>query len=206
MTQAPLRRLPRPRRVEQCSHCGEACGTNYPACPVCYEAAEKYWLADWRALLAQEAVLPGTSDETVLAQVVLAEVEQHAWSIVDVAMTLVQCSGCEQELGGGPIDCSACATAWGNVLWVEGVAFRQGVSTENEHALHVGRMVLRHPHRHSAAAVQGWRMSYPRLLTGWLPSTEEAQRMMAWIKAGRMAEAEAALRSIDRAIARAAQE
>ncbi len=40
----------------------------------------------------------------------------------------------------------------------------------------------------------------PRLLTGWLPSTGEAQRIMALIKAGRLAEVNTLVRQLDQTI------
>lgn len=77
-------------------------------------------------------------------------------------------------------------------------------ATANEHALHVGRWVLRYPHRHSANAVSAWRLTMPRILTGWLPTTGEAQAAMAQIKAGRIQEAEQGIQSLDQAIRRQA--
>jgi hypothetical protein len=199
---AGLRRLPRPQRVERCAECGAACGGSYATCAACFEAVERHWQADWDARLATENISPGTDEEVLLAECVLVEIEQHPWPVLDFAMTLVVCGECSQELGGGPSDCEACAAAWGNVLWAETLAGQQGLVTANEHALHVGRMVLRHPHRQSQAAVQAWRLSVPRLLTGWNPTTQAAQRMMARIKAGRLDEVEAELRVLDAEIAR----
>lgn len=77
-------------------------------------------------------------------------------------------------------------------------------ATANEHALHVGRWVLRYPHRHSANAVSAWRLTMPRILTGWLPTTGEAQAAMAQIKAGRIQEVEQGIQSLDQAIRRQA--
>ena len=75
-------------------------------------------------------------------------------------------------------------------------------ATGNEHALHIGRWVLRYPQRHSPDAVAAWRLSMPRLLTGWLASTADAQRVMALIKAGRLAEVTELVRQLDLAINR----
>ncbi len=199
-SQAPPRRLPRPARVHSCIQCGVAVGTNYPSCPACYTAIESLWLADWHAFLAQEQLSPNSVEENFAAQVVLKEVERHAWTVLDIAMTLVTCHSCGYELGGGPSDCTECASAWGNTLGSEFAAGQQGLVTSNEHAMHVGRMILRHPHRQSQNIITAWRLSMPRLLTGWLPSTEMAQQYMTLIKAGRVKEVEMALEELDQQI------
>ncbi len=188
-----LRGLPRPTRVLPCAQCGSPQVTNYPHCAGCAQALEQYWRADWQALLEREQIPSEAADEVLLAQIVLDEVERHPWSCVDWAMTLTQCNVCGQELGGGPTECTECAAAFGNALWSEMVAGRRGEVTGNEHALHVGRFVLRHPHRYPENSVTGWRLSMPGLLTGWLPSREDAQQSMALIKAGRLSEVEARL-------------
>jgi hypothetical protein len=195
-----LRGLPRPTGVLTCPQCDKPQVTNYPFCVGCYQALEQYWRADWQALLEHEQIQSETADEVLLAQLVLDEVEHHPWTCVDWAMTLIQCGGCSQEVGGGPTDCTECAAAFGNALWSEMVAGRRGDVTGNEHALHVGRFVLRHPHRYPTNAVTAWRYTMPRLLTGWLPTTEEAQRMMPLIKAGRLAEVEVELERLDHTI------
>jgi hypothetical protein len=79
-------------------------------------------------------------------------------------------------------------------------------ATSNEHALHVGRWVLRFPGRYSAAAVSAWRLSVPRLLTGWLPSREQAQRMMHLIKQGKLDTVRQQVAALDASINAAAEE
>jgi hypothetical protein len=195
-----LRQLPRPTVVQPCPQCHRPQVTNYLTCSGCYAALEQFWQADWQRLLAYEQIAPGTPEELLLAQLVLDEVEAHPWTCLDWAMTLLPCSACGAELGGGPSDCGQCATAFGNTLWAEGLAGQRGAVTGNEHALHVGRFILRYPHRYSTHAVTAWRYSMPRLLTGWLPSTAEAQRAMALIKAGRLAEVETELHVLDQTI------
>ncbi len=117
-----------------------------------------------------------------LARAVLAQSDRHPWTVVDVAMSLVRCDACGCEMGGGPKDCAACGTVFGG-LWAYDVeALYDGVMTGNEHALRVGRWVLRYPHRQSTNAVMAWRGSMPLLLTGGLPSTRDAQAAMARIK------------------------
>jgi hypothetical protein len=198
--QAALRRIPRPSRVYSCPECDAVIGTNYPKCPSCYMAVEKYWLADWHAFLAQEQIEPGSDDERLVAQIVFDEGDRHLWTVLDIAMTLLVCGSCGFELGGGPMDCTECASAWGVTLWAETLAGRNGLVTFNEHALHVGRMILRHRHRQSDNIIQAWSRTMPRLLTGWLPTTNDAQHFMALIKAGRFAEVDAALYELDQTL------
>jgi hypothetical protein len=195
--QAALRRLARPNGIYPCTTCHAVLGTNYPSCPSCYQAIECYWLADWHTFLDQEQVQPNTEDEQWVAEVIFDEGERHQWTVLDIAMTLLKCNSCGNELGGGPADCTECASAWGVTLWAEALAGRNGLVTFNEHALHVGRMILRHPHRQSANIIAAWSRTVPRLLTGWLPTTNYAQHFMALIKAGRMAEVDAALTELD---------
>lgn len=198
--QSALRRLPRPTGVFPCVDCGASGGTNYSTCPGCYEAIERFWLADWQHFLAQEHIQPNSPEEQMAAQIAFDEGERHPWTVLNVAMTLLQCRSCGSELGGGPPDCTECASAWGVSLWAEVVAGRQGLVTFNEHALHIGRMILRHPHRQSGSIIKAWRLATPRLLTGWLPSTESAQHYMRLVKAGRLAEVEAEIAKLDRSL------
>ena len=55
-------------------------------------------------------------------------------------------------------------------------------------------------HQHSANSVTAWSLTVPRVLTGWLPPRKDAQRMMAAIKDGRVAEVEGELRKLDQEI------
>ncbi len=176
------RRPPRPRDIEPCRHCGAPVGTTYPACVACSEAVDRYWQADWAALLAAQGAAPGAAGETALARVVLAQPDRHPWTVVDVAMSRVRCDACGCEMGGGPKDCTACEMAFGG-LWAYDVeALYDGAMTGIEHALRVGRWVLRYPHRQSTNVVTAWRGSMPLLLTGGLPATRDAQAAMARIK------------------------
>jgi uncharacterized protein (UPF0212 family) len=180
--------------VEPCSACGEASGAGYADCPECHSAVESIWLADWYALLDQEGIQVGSSDEKLLAQVVLSEYGQHPWTVMDIAMSLLRCEECGGELGEHYPTCGSCGIAFGTSIASEFDA------TGNEHALHVGRWVLRYPNSHSANAVTAWRLSVPRLLTGWLPTTAEAQQTMKLIKAGRLLEVAQQVRELDDAI------
>lgn len=162
------RRVPRPTTIARCQTCGEFLGRGFRGCPTCHEAIEA------------EGIAPGGDDERLLARVVIAEWTRHPWTIVDYALTLLRCEACGAELGGGPRECQGCAQAFGN-LWAPEL---EAGARMDEHALRVGRLVARHPHRYSEATATGWRFSLPMLLTGDLPTTAEAQRLAAWLKAG----------------------
>jgi hypothetical protein len=176
------RRVPRPQTVEPCPTCRADLATSYLSCPTCDEAVDRYWHADWDALLAAEGISPGSEDEQLLAQAVVAEQDRHPWTVVDLAMSKVACSACGGPLGGGVKGCAECDFAFGNLWAYDQEASRQGTMTMNEHALRVARWVIRHPHRFSVNVVTGWRSSLPRMLTGWLPTTREAQSAMAAIR------------------------
>jgi uncharacterized protein (UPF0212 family) len=202
------RRIARPQRVLACPQCGEAVGANYHDCAHCHAAIESIWLADWKALLLEEGVTAGSEEERLLAQVVTAEIGgqrpsfhpsefgRHAWTVMDIAMSLQRCSQCGNELGAAYQDCAECGMAFGASIQAEFGA------TANEHALHIGRWVLRYPERHSANAVAAWRLTLPRILTGWLPSNQEAQRAMAMIKAGQLEQVQMLIRQVDAEINR----
>ncbi len=218
------RRVERPKTVQPCPACGEALGANYgalfgpiarrgeTACRTCHTAIESIWLADWQALLAQEGIAAplardayaaplardayaaGSPEVVLLAQVVVDEFGRHPWTVVDIAMSLLRCKECGGELGENYSACGECGMAFGASILCEFEA------TGNEHALHIGRWVLRYPQHHSPNAVVAWRLSMPRLLTGWLPPIEDAQRIMALIKAGRMSEVNDLVRQLDQMI------
>jgi uncharacterized protein (UPF0212 family) len=185
------RRVPRPTRVEPCAGCGEALGTNYPGCPTCHDTIEAIWLADWAALLEREGIQSGTADEMLLAEVVMQETERHPFTVVDIAMSLLRCGECGSELGSHYPDCGVCGIAFGASIMSEFGA------TSNEHALHIGRWILRNPGQNSANILTAWRLTYPRVLVGWLPTTDEAQRWMAKIKEGGIDQARAVMARVD---------
>ncbi len=191
------RRIPRPTRVAPCPHCAAVLGLNYRDCARCHQAIEGIWETDWHAFLAQEQIVRGTDDEALLAQVVITELDDHAWTIVDMAMCRTRCQECDHELGGGPLTCTTCQFAVGTLWWHDIDAGRQGVMTMNEHALRVGRYVIRHPHRYSTPIATGWRMNMPRMLTGWLPPGEDARRGATLLKTGQPVDWEAVYRQVD---------
>lgn len=61
---------------------------------------------------------------------------------------------------------------------------RPGVPRGNEHAVRVNVSVVRRPQVTSANELLGRRLLLPALLVGFLPTTEEAQRMGALLKSG----------------------
>lgn len=140
---------------------------------------EQYWLADWDVLLGEERVQAGSDDEKTLARVVIEEAERHPFSCVDMAMSRLVCTECTRELGGGYPACGECSLALGWAMGSEQAAQQEGLVNMNEHALHVGRFVLRFAENHSEMVRWGWRTTMPRILTGWLPSTEQAQKWAA---------------------------
>jgi hypothetical protein len=113
---------------------------------------------------------------------------------MDIAMSLQRCDECGRELGEGYPECGACGMAFGASIQSEFGA------TGNEHALHVGRWILRFPQRNSPNIVAAWRLSVPRLLTGWLPTTEGAQHMMALVVAGKWNAVEEEVKRLDQFI------
>lgn len=141
---------------------------------------EAIWQADWASLLAAEGVAAGTAAEVALAGVIVAELTLHPWTLVDYALTRLICPECGEELGGGPRACAACAQAFGT-LWAPEL---EAGATMDEHAIRVGRLVARHSWRYSPAIAAGWRFSLPFLLLRQLPTTSQAQRLAAWLKAG----------------------
>jgi uncharacterized protein (UPF0212 family) len=185
------RRISRSQKVLPCLQCGEAVGANYANCHQCHDAIESIWLADWNALLQEERVAAGSEEERLLARVVTSEFGRHAWTVMDVAMSLQRCSQCGNELGEAYQDCGECGMAFGASIQAEFGA------TANEHALHIGRWVLRYPQRHSTNVVAAWRLTLPRILAGWLPSTQEAQQAMAMIKAGQLEQVQRLMRQVD---------
>lgn len=160
MTPLPTggRRLPRPRTVQTCSACGAPLAFNYISCPACREAVERYWEADWRALLERERIPLGTPDEALLAAVIALELEmqapEYAWTIVDAALKRLFCPECEREPGTGLASCTQCTFTFGNLWGYDVTAGPQGAMTGNEHALRVGRWVVRALHRHAELAIE----------------------------------------------------
>lgn len=190
-TDTPLRpsggrRVPRPARVEPCPLCHGLLGRNYFSCSHCLEVLDRIWLADWEALLAEEGSLKGSPEEKMLADIVLDDMDEYPWTIVDVALSLITCPECGSELGGGPVECGKCQMAFNNLFVYDIEASYQGQMTGNEHALRVGRWILRYPHRYSNFVAKGWKNSMPLLLINATPpSSKIAQFLSQKFKEGK---------------------
>jgi hypothetical protein len=171
------RRVPRPMCVEPCAVCSRPAGANYPACAGCYEAVERLWLADWRALLDAEGIEAGGDDERLLAQTVAADTETYTWTVVDVAHTLLACPECGTELPCGPLTCANCKFVFENLWAYDMEAWYQGMMTGNEHMIRVARLELRAPHRYPDYIIRGVRWLLPIGLTN--PPHPEPAKMQA---------------------------
>jgi hypothetical protein len=164
----------RPNEVKVCEMCKAPIGRNYISCEQCYKAIESVWLMDWKRLIEDECIVSGSDNEKLLAEVLVEEIDKHPWTIVDSAMKIIRCKNCGCELGGGPIECPDCKFAFENLWAYDSEAMNQGKMTNNEHALRVGRWVLRYPHRQKKNIVESWKFSMPIVLAGKLPSNEKA--------------------------------
>jgi len=165
----------RPKSVEKCKTCGAPTGRNYISCKECYYALENIWLRDWNLLMNKKNIIRGSNEEKLLAKILFKEIDSNPWTIVDTAMTIIRCNTCGSEIGGGPDECQECSTAFGN-LWAYDVeAMYQCQMTGNEHALRVGRWILRYPLRQKNSIVESWKFSIPILLTGKTPTNKQGQ-------------------------------
>lgn len=165
----------RTNEVKVCKMCAAPIGRNYKSCVVCYNTIENLWSLDWEKLIEREGILAGSDDEKLLVEVIIKEIDKHTWTIVDSAMKIIKCKTCNNELGGGPIECPECSFAFKSLWGYDIEAMNQGKMTGNEHALRVGRWILRYPHRQKEKVVESWKFSMPILITGKLPTTQMAQ-------------------------------
>jgi hypothetical protein len=176
VTSAPgLRQLARPDAVAPCADCGELAGRGYPECSACADFVDRFWAADWLAALA------GTPADLISA-VLSDEAGLYPWTCLDWALRLSSCAECGREATTGEVECVCCAIA-DEKRWMAG-----GEMTPNEHSLRVARVVLRAPHRHRASMVSYWRLVLPFLLVGSYFTARQAQRLRAFLIAGRYAE------------------
>ncbi|MTI49949.1 hypothetical protein [Sporosalibacterium faouarense] len=164
----------RPDKVEICRSCGAPIGRNYKECKSCYNAIENIWLSDWNELIQKENISQGSEEEKLLAHIVFEQQDRYSWTLVDIAMTMIHCDTCGGEIGGGELECLDCKFAFENLWGYDVEAMNQGIMTENEHALRVGRRVLRHSHRQKKNIVKSWKFSMPIVLANELPSNRQA--------------------------------
>ncbi|MEV8341825.1 hypothetical protein [Streptomyces niveus] len=172
-----------PRRCAECS------GYEYggaPACTVCRALVDGIVEDAWAAFTRRWDV--AHDQEAALAEMVSAEPDRHDWRVVDAALDRLHCARCGDRLGRGPVGCFVCDQAHG-FRYAAVETDRLGVPRGNEHAVRVNVSVLRRPHVTSANELLARRLLLPLLLAGFLPTTQEAQRMSALIKSGTPAQA-----------------
>lgn len=166
-----------------CAGCGELAGRGYPGCADCEERVERYWVADWLAVLDEESVLPDELVGTVLAD----ETWRYPWTCVDWALRLSDCAACGAELATGVPGCVGCAVA-DDRRWAREHDISSGPAARmsgNERALRTARVVLRAPTRYRPVVVQQYRLVLPFLLTGELAGGERNHWLRASLIAGR---------------------
>lgn len=165
-----------PRR---CARCGGYEYGGAPACPACRELVDGIVEEAWAAFLRDWDATGG--QERTLAEMVAAEPERHDWRVVDAALDRLVCPDCGDRLARGPVGCPACDLAHG-FRYAAIETDRPGVPPGNEHAIRVGVSVVRRPQVTSENEVLVRRLVLPLLLAGFLPTTEEAQRVSALVK------------------------
>ncbi|MET9761031.1 hypothetical protein ABZ016_18505 [Streptomyces sp. NPDC006372] len=166
-----------PRR---CARCGGLEYGGAPACAVCRELVDGIVEGEWAAFLRRWDVA-GAGQERDLAEMVAAEPDRHDWRVVDAALDRLVCPDCGDRLSRGPAGCPSCDLAHG-FRYAAIETDRPGVPPGNEHAIRVNVSVVRRPQGISETEVLVRRLLLPLLLTGFLPTTEEAQRMSAVVK------------------------
>lgn len=173
--------------LRRCPSCG---GWEYgggPDCARCAELVDAIVEEGWRDFLLREfgdKVAP--ADERAIAEMVADEPDRHDWRVVDAALDRLICERC-----GGPLGrragCPRCDVAHG-MRYVARETDRAGVPPGNEHAIRVNVSVVRRPEGISAPEMLARRLLLPAMLAGFLPTTEQAQRLGALVKRGAGAE------------------
>ncbi|MEU7937059.1 hypothetical protein [Microbispora bryophytorum] len=173
--------------LRRCSSCGGwECG-GAPDCPRCAELVDAIVEEGWRDFLLCEFGDRVTPDsERMLAEMVADEPDRHDWRVVDAALDRLACDQC-----GGPLGrragCPRCDVAHG-MRYAARETDRPRVPPGNEHAIRVNVSVVRRPEGISTPEVLARRLLLPALLTGFLPTREQAQRLGALAKRGARAE------------------
>ncbi|ETK36521.1 hypothetical protein [Microbispora sp. ATCC PTA-5024] len=140
----------------------------------------------WREFLLAEFGSPSPDDEQAVAGMVADEPHRHDWRVVDAALDRLTCGECGGALGRRT-GCPRCDLAHG-FRYAAIEVDRPGVPPGNEHAVRVNVSVVRRPEGVSAPELLMRRLFLPALLVGFLPTTEQAQRMSALGKRGARAE------------------
>ncbi|MFI8166411.1 hypothetical protein ACIGAN_08630 [Streptomyces sp. NPDC085931] len=166
--------------LRRCAECGVHEYGGAPACGRCRGLVDGIVEEPWGVLLRQWDIATG-DEERALAGMVVAEPDRHDWRVVDAALDRLVCPDCGDRLARGPAGCPACDLAHG-FRYAAIETDRPGVPPGNEHAIRVNVSVVRRPHVTSDSEVLVRRLLLPLLLVGFLPSTEEAQRLGAHLK------------------------
>ncbi|MDT0386542.1 MULTISPECIES: hypothetical protein [Streptomyces] len=166
-----------PRR---CAQCGGYEYGGAPACGACRRLVDGVVEEEWGAFLRRWDVAGG-DEERSLAEMVAAEPDRYDWRVVDAALDRLECPDCGERLARGPVGCPACDLAHG-FRYAAIETDRPGVPPGNEHAIRVNVSVVRRPHVTSDGELLVRRLLLPLLLVGYLPATEEAQRLSAQLK------------------------
>ncbi|MFD0361305.1 hypothetical protein ACFQZZ_07565 [Nocardia sp. GCM10030253] len=161
--------------------CDECSGYEYSGAPQCRRCSHliddiiddewQQFFHDWNGECEQE-----------VARLVAGEPDRHDWRVVDAAFDRIACDYCGDRLSRGPMNCSACNLAHG-FRYAAIETDRPGVPSGNEHAIRVNVSVVRRPHMTSPQELLARRLLLPALLIGFLPTTAQAQRLSAMIKA-----------------------
>ncbi|MFE1249438.1 hypothetical protein [Streptomyces sp. NPDC058735] len=166
-----------PRR---CAECGGYEYGGAPACAACRDLVDGLVEEEWAAFVRRWDAAGG-EQERVLAEMVAAEPDRHDWRVVDAALDRLVCPDCGGRPARGPAGCPACDLAHG-FRYAAIETDRPGVPPGNEHAVRVNVSVVRRPEVTPPGEVLVRRLLLPVLLAGFLPTTEEAQRMSALVR------------------------
>ncbi|MFD5231489.1 hypothetical protein ACFWJ5_23735 [Streptomyces qaidamensis] len=167
--------------LRRCAECGGYAYGGAPACAACRDLVDGIVERAWAAFLGQWDTAAGDDQEHALAEMVVAEPDRHDWRLVDAALDRLVCPDCGGRLARGPAGCPACDLAHG-FRYAAVETDRPGVPPGNEHAIRVNVSVVRRPQVTSESEVLVRRLLLPLLLAGFLPTTEEAQRVSALVK------------------------
>ncbi len=165
-----------PRR---CAECGGYEYGGAPDCAACRELVDAVVEDEWRSF--RSGWDAGEEEDVTLAAMVADEPDRHDWRVVDAALDRLVCSACGDRLSRGPAGCPPCDLAHG-FRYAARETDRPGVPPGNEHAVRVNVSVVRRPHVTSANELLVRRLLLPALLVGFLPTTEEAQRLGALVR------------------------
>jgi hypothetical protein len=166
--------------LRRCAECGGYEYSGAPACAACRALVDGVVEEEWAVLLCHWDV-SGSEQQVALAEMVAAEPDRHDWRVVDAALDRLVCADCGDRLGRGPVGCAACELAHG-FRYAAIETDRPGAPPGNEHAVRVNVSVVRRPHVTSENELLVRRLLLPLLLVGFMPTTEQAQRVSALVK------------------------